>query len=83
MLLLCAGQVLSSCASVNVRQIAYETLRQEDCHRNELEVFCTRTFASEYWEYERMRQDFLRSQSQPVWRVARDETTLQDPLPRQ
>jgi hypothetical protein len=61
---------LVSCAHVNVNQIAYEVLRQEDCRRNQLEDFCSRNFASEYHEYERIRQDFIRSSSQPQWRAA-------------
>lgn len=59
---------LVSCAHVNLNQIAYEVLRQEDCRRNQLEVFCTRTFASEYHEYERIRQEFIRSNEQLPWR---------------
>jgi len=67
----------SGCAHVNMTQLAYEMLRQEDCKMNRLEDFCTRTFASEYLEYERQRQDFLRTQSQRTWRVQQDRTTLQ------
>lgn len=68
---------LVSCAHVNVNQIAYEVLRQEDCRRNQLEDFCSRNFASEYHEYERIRQDFIRSASQPQWRAATGEQTDQ------
>lgn len=64
------------CAHVNLTQVAYEVLRQEDCRMNQLEEFCTRTFASEYLEYERMRQEYLRSQTQRTWRVQQDPTTL-------
>ena len=67
---------IGGCAHINVTQIAYEMLRQEDCKMNQLEVFCTRTFASEYLQYERVRQEFLRNQTQRTWRVNQDETTL-------
>lgn len=70
-----AGFVLAGCQHINVKQLAYEVLRQEDCLRNELEDFCTRTFASEYREYERIRQDFIRSVTQPQWRVDQSRLT--------
>lgn len=67
---------IGGCAHINLTQIAYEMLRQEDCKLNQLEDFCTRTFAREYLEYERQRQDFLRSQTQQAWRAEQDEATL-------
>ncbi|ASJ75635.1 hypothetical protein [Granulosicoccus antarcticus] len=67
---------LEGCAHINVTQIAYEMLRQEDCKMNQLESFCTRTFAREYQEYELVRQEFIRNQTQRAWRVKRDEPTL-------
>jgi len=72
------GSLLLStgCAQVNLRQLAYEVLSQEDCRRNQLEDFCSRTFAREYLEYEQLRQEFIRAQTQRQWRVNRDETTL-------
>lgn len=68
--------IASSCSSINVKQIAYEVLSQEDCRINQLDDFCTRSFAHEYYEYERLRQDYLRSQDQSEWRVSLDETRL-------
>ena len=68
--------LIHGCSHVNVKQLAYETLRQQDCRQNNLEDFCSRNFASEYFEYEQLRQEFIRSQNQRVWRVNRDETTL-------
>ena len=62
---LCLVPILSSCSHVNMKQMAYEVLRQEDCRRNKLEDFCSRNFAREYLEYERLRQDYIRSQNQP------------------
>lgn len=75
-MLMSAFPFMGGCAYINVTQLAYEILRQEDCRMNQLEDFCTRTFASEYLEYERARQEFLRSQTQRAWRVNRDETKL-------
>lgn len=66
----------TGCAHVNVRQLAYEMLSQEDCRRNQLDDFCTRTFAREYLEYERIRQEFLRNQTQRTWRASRNFPTL-------
>ena len=76
LMLMAAFPFLGGCAHINITQIAYEMLRQEDCKMNQLEDFCTRTFASEYLEYERARQEFLRNQTQRTWRVNRDETKL-------
>lgn len=68
--------LVSGCAHINVKQFAYEVLRQEDCRINQLEKFCTRNFAKEYHEYERLRRDFMRSQQQQTWRVSKDKTNL-------
>jgi len=65
--------LFTSCAHIDVKQIAYETLRQEDCRINQLDDFCTRTFASEYLEYTRLRRDFMRGQTQVSWRVSHEE----------
>lgn len=71
--LICVLPALPACQHINVKQVAYEVLRQEDCLRNELEDFCTRTFASEYHQYERMRQEYIRSETQTQWRVNQTE----------
>ena len=69
--------VLSSgCAHVNVNQLAYGVLRHEDCKLNQLEDFCTKNFAKEYREYERLRRDFMRSQQQSAWRANEDESNI-------
>ena len=71
------SSVLSTgCAHININQLAYEVLSQEDCRINKLEDFCTRNFSREYHEYELLRRDFLRSQKQNVWRVSHDKTTI-------
>jgi len=66
----------SACSHINVQQITYEVLRQEDCRRNKLESFCARNFSKEYLEYARLRKDFIRSQEQQTWRVNRDAFKL-------
>jgi hypothetical protein len=69
--------VLSTgCAHINVKQLAYEVLRQEDCRINQLDDFCTRNFAKEYREYELLRRNFMRSQKQTAWQVSPDETSI-------
>ena len=68
--------VSSGCAHVDVNQLAYEVLSQEDCRINQLEDFCNRNFAKEYREYELIRRDFMRSQEQTVWRVNHDKGIL-------
>lgn len=66
----------TGCAYINVNQLAYEVLRQEDCRINQLEDFCTRNFAKEYREYERLRREFMRSQKQTAWRARLEETSI-------
>lgn len=66
----------AGCAHINVNQLAYEVLRQEDCRINQLEDFCTRNFAKEYREYERLRREFMRSQKQTAWRASLEETSI-------
>ena len=67
--LLLALPVINGCAMVNVKQIAYEVLAQEDCRRNELEKFCARGFAKEYQEYEQTRREFMRREAESPWRA--------------
>lgn len=54
----------SGCSSVNVNysRLTYDFLRQEDCRRNDPDSFCSRTFVFDYDDYERHRQEYLRSQ---------------------
>jgi len=74
---LSSAVLTSACSHINVNQMAYEALRKEDCRINALDDFCTRNFAREYHEYERIRRDYLRSQTQTAWRVSEDETILE------
>ncbi len=59
----------TACSHTEMKRAAYQALRVEDCKLNNLEDFCLRTYAHEYHEYERQRQEFLRSQQQDVWRA--------------
>lgn len=54
--------ILQSCAQVDVKKMTYKALRQHDCRLNEPNAFCDRSFAHEYSEYERLRQEFLHDQ---------------------
>ena len=61
--LLCMLGIAGGCAVVpplDVKRMAYETLRREDCRLNQLDSFCQRNFANEYAEYERLRRHFIR-----------------------
>ena len=72
--------VLTGCAHVDVTRIAYEALRKEDCRINELEDFCTRTFAHEYKEYTRQRKDFIRGEkaeeNDEAWQVSLEDQAV-------
>ena len=60
--LVTASCIVTGCTHVNVKRMTYEVLRQHDCRQNQLEDFCGRGFSHEYNEYERLRQEFIRSQ---------------------
>jgi len=64
---------ISGCQHVNVAQITYEALRAEDCRRNQLDTFCGRTYAFDYYEYLRMRRDFLHSQEKLQVQASRNK----------
>ena len=74
--LIASVSLLSGCQHVDVAQMTYEALRADDCRRNQLEDFCARTYAFEYHEYRRLRQDFLYTQESPYLRIP----YLQEPL---
>lgn len=58
--------MISGCQHINVAQITYEMLRADDCRRNQLEDFCARNYASDYHDYIKLRNDFLRSQDEEI-----------------
>lgn len=64
LLLLCIGTMVTGCASLNYKRLAYDFLRQEDCRQNDPYEFCSRTFVFEYDEYELLRREFLRLESE-------------------
>lgn len=64
LLLIATTSVMSGCVSVDYKRLAYDFLRQEDCRRNDLGEFCSRTFVFEYDEYEVIRREFLRLESE-------------------
>ena len=66
----------TGCAHINVNQLAYKVLSQEDCRINQLENFCNRNFAKEYHEYQLLRRDFMRSQEQADWQANQDEPII-------
>jgi len=48
------------CQSLDYRQMAYSALRHDDCLRNEVTIYCSRSdFQHEYNQYERLRKEFL------------------------
>lgn len=47
-------------ANVDMKKMTYKALRQHDCRMNEPNAFCERGFSSEFEEYERLRENFLR-----------------------
>lgn len=57
------GLIGSGCSVVDYKRVTYDLLRQQDCRENNLQEFCSQTYLFEYDEYERLRQDYLRSQS--------------------
>lgn len=63
LLTVAATAVLSGCHTINFKEAAYTALRQNDCQRNEIEVFCTRAYHGEFQEYERTRDELLRKTS--------------------
>jgi len=70
---LCISAVLlfiGGCETVNFKRITYDFLRQEDCRRNDVDVyeFCSRTFVFEYDEYEQLRQEYIRSEQDKIMR---------------
>jgi len=60
MLVIVASVLLSGCNTINYKKAAYSALRHNDCQRNEIEVFCTRSYHREYYEYERTLNELLK-----------------------
>jgi len=75
-----ATVVLSGCQNFNYKEMAYSALRHNDCQRNEVEVFCTRYYRQEYFEYERTRDELLKKNKETTgnasWTVSKDESVV-------
>ena len=52
--------ILSSGCTVDLKRVAYQAIRQGDCRLNEPDNACQANYTSEYQEYARLREDFLR-----------------------
>ncbi len=62
LLVLTACAVLASgCSTTYYQRMIYDTLRQQDCIVNQLDSFCARTFALDFYDYTALRNDYLRS----------------------
>lgn len=66
-----AATTLGGCNTMPFKRAAYQALRQNDCHANELDGYCDRTYAIEFHEYDRLRRDFIRESVEPAWREHR------------
>jgi len=71
----------TGCSHINVNEMTYKVLSQEDCRINELEDFCSRNFAKEYREYELLRRNFIQSQEQTEWRVTNEDAEVTEDEP--
>ncbi len=71
---------LGGCESINVNRLAYDFLRQEDCRRNDVDVyeFCSRTFVFEYDEYEQLRQEYIRTEAEKFASEEKNRLALQN-----
>lgn len=54
-----ASLLASGCASVDLKRVTYQALRQSDCVLNQLEDVCQQSYTHDYHEYVRMRRHFL------------------------
>lgn len=72
--------VLTGCQSLNFKEMAYSALRHNDCQRNEIEVFCTRSYQREYYEYERTRDELLQKRKETTgtssWTVSKNDSIV-------
>ena len=55
---------LTGGCAVDLKQVAYQAIRQGDCRLNEPDNACQANYTSEYKEYARLREDFLRDANQ-------------------
>ena len=71
LLVLTACAILSSgCSTTHYQRMIYDALRQQDCIVNQLDSFCARTFALDFYDYTALRNDYMRSlNDQPFTQV--------------
>jgi len=73
-----ASVMLSGCNTIDYKKAAYSALRHNDCQRNEIEVFCTRSYHREYHEYERTRDELLKesqtSTGSSQWSISKNDS---------
>ncbi len=52
--------ITTGCTKDQVMRLTYETLRQEDCHRNSFRTdYCDRGYGFEYSEYKELRNNYF------------------------
>ncbi len=80
LLVLMACAFLSSgCSTTHYQRMIYDALRQQDCIINQLDSFCTRTFALDFYDYTALRNDYLRSLvDQPFTSVTENDSDSKD-----
>ena len=59
LLALCVSILATGCSSTQYKRMVYDALRQQDCIINQLDSFCNRTFALDFYDYDQLRRDFM------------------------
>ncbi len=59
-LLVTGATLASGCSIIDLKRTTYDLLRQDDCRRNDVDSFCSRSFVFEYDEYALIREEYLR-----------------------
>lgn len=79
-LALCAFMA-SGCSTTQYQRMVYDALRQQDCLINQLDSFCARTFALDFYDYTAMRNDYIKSlENQPFTNAADNDNAYTDAL---
>jgi len=80
LLALCVSILATGCSSTQYKRMVYDALRQQDCIINQLDSFCNRTFALDFYDYTQIRRDFMNGLwQQPRRPVGLTECRLQTP----
>ncbi len=53
--------LVSGCASIDLKRMTYDVLRQQDCLYNNFDELCTRSFALDYFDYTQARNHYLQT----------------------